>query len=49
MARQLKFEFECDLREAEVELVLKLEFGAQFGSQTIELLRDVRRTLELQA
>ena len=49
MARQLKFEFERDLRELEVYLVLELEFGSAIGSQTIELLRDVRRALELQA
>ena len=49
VTRSVEFEFERDLRELEVYLVLELEFGSAIGSQTIELLRDVRRALELQA
>ena len=44
VTRSVEFEFERDLRELEVELVLKLEFELE-----VELLRDVRRALELQA
>ena len=54
MARQLKFEFERDLRELEVDLVLKVEFELEreleLGHKLkLELLRDARRALELQA
>ena len=52
VTRSVEFEFERDLREFEVGLVLKLEF--ELGTELelehkleLELLRDVRRALEL--
>ena len=54
VTRSLEFEFERDLRELEVGLVLKLEFGLEVELELehkleLELLRDARRALELQA
>ena len=51
---QLNFEFERDLRELGVELVLKVEFELERELELelkleLELLRDARRALELQA
>ena len=54
MTRSVEFEFERNLRELEVELVLKVEFelGRELELELkleLELLRDARRALELQA
>ena len=54
VARSVEFEFERDLRELEVELVLKVEFELEPELELelklgLELLRDARRALELQA
>ena len=54
VARSVEFEFERDLRELEVGLVLKLEFELEAELELehkleLELLRDARRALELQA
>ena len=51
VTRSVEFEFERDLREFKVGLVLKLEFelGTEFELEQkleLELLRDVRRALE---
>ena len=52
VTRSVEFEFERDLRELEVGLVLKLEFELETELELehkleVELLRDVRRALEL--
>ena len=52
VARSVEFEFERDLREFEVGLVLKLEFELEAELELehkleLELLRDVRHALEL--
>ena len=54
VTRSLEFEFERDLRELEVGLVLKLGFKLEAERELeykleLELLRDARRALELQA
>ena len=54
VTRSVEFEFERDLRELEVGLVLKLEFELKAELELehkleLELLRDARRALELQA
>ena len=54
VTRSIEFEFERDLRELEVGLVLKLEFELEVELELehkleLELLRDARRALELQA
>ena len=54
VTRSVEFEVERDLREFEVGLVLKLDFELAFELELVhklelELLRDVRRALELQA
>ena len=54
VTRSVEFEFERDLRELEVGLVLKLEFELEVELELehkleLELLRDARRALELQA
>ena len=54
MTRSVECEFERDLRELEVGLVLKLEFELEVELELehkleLELLRDARRDLELQA
>ena len=46
---QLNFEFERDLRELEVELVLRVANSSSNSNQKVQLLRDARRALELQA
>ena len=54
MARSVEFEFERDLCELEVELVLKADFELEPDLElelklALELLREARRALELQA
>ena len=52
VARSVEFEFERDLRELEVELVPKVDFEFELELEhklELELLRDARRALELQA
>ena len=54
VARSVEFEVEHDLREFEVELVPKVDFEFERELELehkleLELLRDVRRALELQA
>ena len=54
VTRSVEFEVERDLREFEVGLVLKLEFELEVELELehkleLELLRNVRRALELQA
>ena len=53
VTRSVEFEFERDLRELEVGLVLKLEFELEVELELehkleLELLRDARRALQLQ-
>ena len=52
VTRSVEFEFERNLRELEVGLVLKLEFELEAELELehkleLELLRDARRALEL--
>ena len=54
VARSVEFEFERDLRELKVELVLKVDFELERELELelkleLELLGDARRALELQA
>ena len=54
VTRSVEFEFERDLRELEVGLVLKLDFKLEAELELeyileLELLRDARRALQLQA
>ena len=54
VTRSVESEFERDLRELEVELVLKVDFEPERELELelrleLELLRDARRALELQA
>ena len=52
VTRSVEFEFERDLRELEVELVLEFELEVELDLEhklELELLRDARRALELQA
>ena len=54
VTRSVEFEFERDLRELEVGLVLELDFKLEVELELehkleLELLRDARRALELQA
>ena len=54
VTRSLEFEFERDLRELEVGLVLQLEFELKLELELehkleLELLRDARHALQLQA